>query len=114
MGLTRWEKHLWKDKLSKAEYSDRYRKIATFAGTGFVYTPQFVMNGRDVKGWDNSRLNEKIESNQKLASRANLSLHAVAQANGDITLTASAQAIKSSDAKNADVFVVLYENKLVS
>ena len=109
-----WDYIGWKDKFSKAEYSDRQRKIATFAGAGFVYTPQFVMNGRDFKGWDNSRLNEKIESNQKLASRANLSLDAVAQANGEITLKASAQAIKPSDAKTADVFVALYENKLVS
>ena len=49
-----------------------------------------------------------------MASHANLSLLAVAQANGDITLKACAQAIKSSDAKTANVFVALYENKLVS
>ena len=109
-----WDYIGWKDKFSKAEYSDRQRKIAAFGGAGFVYTPQFVMNGRDFKGWDNSRLNEKIESSQKLASRANLSLDAVAQANGEITLKASAQAVKPSDAKNTDVFIALYENKLAS
>ena len=109
-----WDYIGWKDKFSKAEYSDRQRKGAAFAGAGFVYTPQFVMNGRDFKGWDNSRLNEKIESSQKLASRANLSLDAVTQANGDITLKASAQAVKPTDAKNTDVFIALYENKLVS
>ena len=104
----------WKDKFSKAEYSDRQRKGAAFAGAGFVYTPQFLMNGRDFKGWDNSRLNEKIESSQKLASRANLNLDVVTQANGEIMLKTSAQAVKPSDAKNADIFVALYENKLVS
>ena len=109
-----WDYIGWKDKFSKAEYSDRQRKTAAFGGAGFVYTPQFVMSGRDFKGWDNSRLNEKIESSQKLASRANLSLDAVTKANGDITLTASAQAVKPADAKNTDVFIALYENKLVS
>ncbi len=108
-----WDYIGWKDKFSKAEYSDRQRKTAAFGGAGFVYTPQFVMNGRDFKGWDNSRLNENIEKNQKLASRANLSLDAV-QENGKITLKASAQAVKPADAKNADVFIALYENKLVS
>lgn len=108
-----WDYIGWKDKFSKAEYSDRQRKGAAFAGAGFVYTPQFVMNGRDFKGWDNSRLSESIEKNQKLASRANLSLDA-AQENGKITLKASAQAVKLADAKNADVFIALYENKLVS
>lgn len=109
-----WDYIGWKDKFSKAEYSDRQRKGAAFAGAGFVYTPQFVMNGRDFKGWDNSRLNESVEKNQKLASRANLSLDAMTDANGAITLKASAQTTKPSDAKNSDVFVALYENKLVS
>ena len=109
-----WDYIGWKDKFSKAEFSDRQRKSAAFAGAGFVYTPQFVMNGRDFKGWDNSRLNEKIDSSQKLASRANLSLDALTRTNGDITLKATAQATRPSDAKNTDVFIALYENKLVS
>ena len=114
-----WDYIGWKDKFSKAEYSDRQRKGAAFAGAGFVYTPQFVMNGRDFKGWDNSRLNEAVEKNQKLASRANLSLDAVTEANGAITLKTSAQITKpieakNSDAKSVDVFVAIYENKLVS
>ena len=109
-----WDYIGWKDKFSKAEYSDRQRKTAAFGGAGFVYTPQFVINGRDFKGWDNSRLNQSIEANQKLASRANLSLNLVTEANGDITLKSTAQKVKPSDAKNSDIFVAIYENKLVS
>ncbi len=109
-----WDYIGWKDEFSKAEYSDRQRKTAAFGGAGFVYTPQFVMNGRDFKGWDNSRLNEAVEKSQNIASRANLTLNTVADANGDITLKASAQAVKPSDAKKTDVFIALYENKLVS
>ena len=109
-----WDYIGWKDKFSKAEYSDRQRKGAAFAGAGFVYTPQFVMNGRDFKGWDNSRLNEAVDKSQNIASRANLTLNTVTAANGEITLIASSQATKPSDAKNSDVFIALYENKLVS
>ena len=109
-----WDYIGWKDKFSKSEYSDRQRKTAAFGGAGFVYTPQFVMNGRDFKGWDNSRLNEVVEKSQNIASRANLTLNTVTEANGEITLKASAQATKPSDAKNSDVFIALYENKLVS
>ena len=108
-----WDYIGWKDKFSKAEYSDRQRKVAAFGGAGFVYTPQFVMSGRDFKGWDNSRLNEKIESSQKLASRANLSLAAM-QENGKMILKTSAQTTNPTEAKNVDVFVAIYENKLVS
>ena len=108
-----WDYIGWKDKFSKAEYSDRQRKTAAFGGAGFVYTPQFVMNGRDFKGWDNSRLSQSLAANQKIASRANLTLDAV-QENGKITLKTSAQTTNPADAKNVDVFVAIYENKLVS
>lgn len=108
-----WDYIGWKDKFSKAEYSDRQRKTAAFGGAGFVYTPQFVMNGRDFKGWDNSRLNQSVTATQKLASRANLSLDAV-QENGKIILRTSAQTTNPADAKKVDVFVAIYENKLVS
>jgi len=109
-----WDYIGWKDKFSKAEYSDRQRKTAAFGGAGFVYTPQFVFNGRDFKGWDDSRLNSAVQNQQKYASRANLKLDAVSEANGTITLKTSAEAVNPSDTKKADVFIALYENKLVS
>ena len=109
-----WDYIGWKDRFSKSEYSARQRKTATFGGAGFVYTPQFVFNGRDFKGWDNSRINEAVEQQQKLASRANLVLDAVSEQDGSITLKANAEVVSQKDAKHADVFVALYENKLVS
>ena len=109
-----WDYIGWKDKFSKAEYSDRQRKIASFNSAGFVYTPQFVMNGRDFKGWDNSRLKEQIASHQKFASRANLSLKSSAAASGEMLLNVTAETLNSRDAKNVDVFVAIYENKLSS
>jgi hypothetical protein len=109
-----WDYIGWKDRFSKAEYSQRQRKIAAFNNAGFVYTPQFVMNGRDFKGSDGSRLNNMVETSQKLASRANLSLDAITQSNGEITLKVGAQAVRPSDIRNSDIFVAIYENKLVS
>ncbi|MES2499839.1 MAG: DUF1223 domain-containing protein [Pseudomonadota bacterium] len=109
-----WDYIGWKDRFSKAEYSERQRKIAAFNNAGFVYTPQFVINGRDFKGSNGSRLNKVIENNQKLASRANLSLNAVSQTNGEIILEVAAQAVRPSDIKISDIFVVIYESKLMS
>ncbi len=109
-----WDYIGWKDKFSKSEYSDRQRKTAAFAGAGFVYTPQFTFNGKDFKGWDGSRLNQGVENSLKLASRANLTLDATNQANGEILVKATAQAVKPNDINNADIFIAIYENKLVS
>ncbi len=109
-----WDYIGWKDRFSKAEYSDRQRKTAAFGGAGFVYTPQFTFNGKDFRGWDGSRLNQSVESSLKQAARANLTLDASKQENGEIGLKATAQTMKASDIKNADIFIALYENKLVS
>ena len=109
-----WDYIGWKDRFSKSEYSDRQRKTAAFGGASFVYTPQFVLNGRDFKGWDSSRISDVIEQQQKLASRANLSLDTVTEQDGSITLKTNAEAVNSKDVKHADVFIALYENKLIS
>lgn len=109
-----WDYIGWKDKFSNAKYSERQRKTAAFGGAGFVYTPQFVFNGRDFKGADGSRLNQSIANSLTQASRANLALDTSNEANGDILIKATAQAVKRTDAKNADIFIAIYENKLVS
>ncbi len=109
-----WDYIGWKDKFSKSEYSDRQRKIAAFGGAGFVYTPQFVFNGRDFRGSDSSRLNQGIENSSKFASRANLTLNAANQASGEILIKATAQAVNTNDIKNSDIFIAIYENKLIS
>jgi hypothetical protein len=109
-----WDYIGWKDRFSKAAYSERQRKIAAFSGAGFVYTPQFVMNGRDFKGSDRTRLNRFVDKSQQFASRANLKLEAQTNEQGEIVLQANAKAEKSIDYKKTDVFVAIYENKLVS
>lgn len=109
-----WNYIGWKDRFSKAQYSDRQRKIAAFNHAGFVYTPQFVFNGKDFKGWDDSRLNSAVNKQQKLAARVNVALEALSDETGSITLKTSANTENPEDAKNTDVFIALYENKLVS
>ncbi|MFM9835020.1 MAG: DUF1223 domain-containing protein [Methylophilaceae bacterium] len=106
-----WDYIGWKDRFAKAEYSDRQRKTADLGNSSYVYTPQFVLNGRDFRGvGSDSRFNSALESQLKQMARANLKLDAISEADGTITLKANAEAA----AKHADVFIALYENKLVS
>ena len=67
-----------------------------------------------MKGADTSRVNQAVSASQKIASRANLSLNAISQTNGEITLKATAQDVNPADISNADIFIAFYENKLVS
>jgi hypothetical protein len=107
-----WDYIGWKDRFAKAQYSDRQRKTAAFNHAGFVYTPQFVFNGKDFKGWDNSRLNNAIKKQQP--ATVSVTLEAIDNQAGDTTLKATANSANAEVAKNTDVFIALYENKLVS
>lgn len=107
-----WDYIGWKDKFSKSAYSDRQRKIAAFSGAGFVYTPQFVMNGRDFKGSDLTRFNQYVEAHQKLASPVDLSLEVLPHDSGALILKAKAGASKPFDDQKTDIFVAIYQNKL--
>jgi len=109
-----WDYIGWKDRFSKAEYSDSQRKTAGFTSASFVYTPQFVFDGHDFKEADTSRLNQPVSASQKLVSRAYLKLNAIAQTNGEITLKAGAQVVNPADINITDIFIAIYENKLVS
>ncbi|NOT14691.1 MAG: DUF1223 domain-containing protein [Methylotenera sp.] len=109
-----WDYIGWKDRFAKAEYSERQRKTAALVGSSFIYTPQFVLSGRDFRGIDESRLNQAISTKQKVASRANLSLALATLNNGEISLNANAQAVNVTYIKNAEVYIAIYENKLAS
>lgn len=108
-----WNYIGWKDRFSKADFSNRQRKLATNSA-GFVYTPQFVLNGKDFSGWNNVRLTQATERIQQQSSSAQLELDAVQSGSGDLMLKATVTVSDSTLAKRADIYVALYENKLVS
>lgn len=109
-----WDYIGWKDRFAQAQFSDRQRKTAAYGGSGFVYTPQFTLNGRDFRGWNDARLQQITAQITQQPARAKLGLHAITQANGTTLLTASAQAISAADIPHAQVFIALYENQLSS
>jgi len=108
-----WNYIGWKDRFSKQEYTARQRRIAEYNHTGFVYTPQFVLNGRDFKHWDKTHLDSSIKTLQETSPRANLRLNINNQLGGT-TLNIYAQAVNENDAKNSEVFLAVYENKLAT
>ena len=46
-----WDNLGWKDRFSKREYTLRQRSYSIAWGTSSVYTPEFVVNGQEWKGW---------------------------------------------------------------
>lgn len=108
-----WNYIGWQDRFSKADFSNRQRKLAANT-VGFVYTPQFILSGKDFRGWNNARLVQSAEHMQQLPSPVQLQLDAVQSGSGKMMLKAMATVPDSTLAKPADVYVALYENNLVS
>jgi hypothetical protein len=46
-----WDNLGWKDRFSKREYTSRQQSYSVFWGTSSVYTPGFVLDGQEWKGW---------------------------------------------------------------
>jgi hypothetical protein len=109
-----WDYIGWKDRFAKASYTERQRKSAAQGGLGFVYTPQFILNGKDFRSWNDTRLEQGINSIHQQPATAELSLNFSNKENGEILISAAAQTMLTDDAKDADVYVALYENKLNS
>lgn len=108
-----WNYIGWEDRFSKAEYTARQRKTAAFNHSSFVYTPQFALNGRDLRQWNNTQLDNRIKAQLKSAPRANLTLHIADQANG-LVLSANAQILSADDGVDSEMVIAVYENKLTS
>jgi hypothetical protein len=102
-----WDYIGWKDRFAKAQYTNRQHQTAAFNHASFAYTPQVVVNGKDFKGWQFGRLNLK----QAPLAPVDVSLEAVTDKAGDITLKSTAN---GKDSKNSHVYIALYENNLVS
>ena len=46
-----WDYLGWKDPYASPEFSQRQRRYADSWGAGSVYTPGFVLNGRELRDW---------------------------------------------------------------
>lgn len=109
-----WDYIGWKDNFAKPEFSARQRAGASLGGAGFVYTPQFSLNGQDFRGVGSTRFAQAIDSIAQQPAKAQLTLQVNPQTNGEIQLIANAQATKPNEAKNAQVFIAVYQNQLSS
>ena len=109
-----WDYIGWKDIYAKPEFSDRQRKLAALNFSGFVYTPQFTLNGQDVRNVTGQRFDQALESIAKEPARAELILQLTQSASGEMMLHAQAKPVKPTPANNPQVFIAIYQNQLVS
>jgi hypothetical protein len=106
-----WDYIGWKDRFAQPEFAQRQRLLATRNQLTFIYTPQFVLNGRDFRRpWKKGELEDKLENFN--ADRANVRIELRQARKGNrVRVTVSTT---NSEAARAHLFVALFQNGLHS
>ncbi len=107
-----WDYIGWADLFAKPEYSQRQRNNAAVGGSRFVYTPQFMLNGRDYRNWRDYNLAQQTKRHNGQAAKA--TLHLALDQGSDWRLKATANLAQGVAPDDLHVYVALYQNGLQS
>jgi hypothetical protein len=71
-----WDYIGWQDRFASPRFEERQRRAARLSGSGVVYTPQVVLNGRDFRGWNGAAFGAALEGLAGQSFDASLNLAA--------------------------------------
>lgn len=69
-----WDRLGWRDRFASAQFTQRQYDEMTAGGETFVYTPQVLVQGRNVPGWNRGQAAEAIAAAARRPPRATLRL----------------------------------------
>jgi len=109
-----WNQLGWPDRFSQARFSERQRQIADRLHSGTIYTPQLVLDGRDLRlvgGMDKLQKTLAVNNQQPAAASIDVRVEQAAQG-----LAISAQVAVPDPALRADAqaWIAVFENGLSS
>jgi len=108
-----WDRLGWKDRFASADFTARQHQQTERQGTGFVYTPQVAVQGRDERSWHALEgVRQKLDAVNRLAARASISLEATRK--GDAADIAVDAQVKPEHRRDAAITVALVQNGLAS
>ncbi len=117
-----WDYIGWKDRFAKSAFSSRQRESVARSGKRSVYTPQLLLNGRDVGYWHDAKRIEAARGEANVTpagTEMNLRVSyreaSVAGASpGEIVLEVGVIIDRSVDRPESALFLAVTENKLAS
>ncbi len=73
-----WDYIGWKDPYAQQRFTDRQRAYASLRRSNSVYTPQVVLAGSDLRGWDGAGFKQALSALAKRPALAHITLSAAA------------------------------------
>ncbi len=109
-----WDYIGWKDEFAKPEFYRRQSEYASLHNKSGVFTPQTVLNGKNLSTGSNGKLSDALAAINATPARADISLALNSAANGVVEVSAKGR-VKGADAREHSAgYLALYENKLFS
>jgi hypothetical protein len=109
--VTYWDYIGWKDRFAQNIFDDRQRLLAAFEKSRLVYTPEFFVNGKELRYWS-SGLSDAIRKINAKPAEANIQLKWSKAAGNTLQLDATATA--RNPGANQALFLAISESKLMS
>ncbi len=107
-----WNYLGWVDPFSQARFTARQQDYRARGGTSAVYTPQFILDGREYRGWfrgeDLARRLDNAGAPTTIALRLTRTDEATLEVMGEVSV------VDTAKRGRADVYVALYENNLAN
>jgi hypothetical protein len=109
-----WNQLGWPDRFSRAAFSDRQRDVAARASSGVIYTPQLVVDGRDLRqGYNVEYLRTKLGAINREKGQARIRADVHSSAN-EVQISGEVQVLGAASAKGVQTWIAAFENGLSS
>ncbi|GMQ90113.1 MAG: DUF1223 domain-containing protein [Gammaproteobacteria bacterium] len=108
-----WNYLGWKDPFSQRKFTLRQRRMQEINRLPTIYTPQFILNGKEFGPRGSSQyLDRYLNKINGAAARAHINLTLRRTMSGDLEVTGNAAVPDPAHRRNVDAYLVLYENRL--
>jgi len=110
--VTYWDYIGWNDPYAQKLFDQRQRQVAARQKSPTIYTPQLVLDGRDVRG--SGGLQARVRELNERQPQANIKLALNTPAAGALGLDLDILVADKQLRANSAVFIALFENRLTS
>lgn len=110
-----WNYLGWTDPFSQARFTERQQAYRARGGAGTVYTPQFILNGREYRGWFRSEdLARRLENTGAQPAPATITLKLARADETTLEVTGEVSVAETAKRERLGVYIALYENNLTN
>jgi len=106
-----WDYIGWQDRFASARYTERQKVYSAIGRSRFIYTPQVVLDGRDFRGWGNSRTFEQsVKATNARPARATITVSLDEKEPGIAQMRIGAALPKDVERGGVSLYVAAFEN----